>query len=141
MIIVAVSGGFDPVHIGHVRMFEEAKKLGDQLIVIINNDNWLLNKKGHIFMPESERLEIIRSLDVVDFAILSLHPKVVTDTSVSRELYSVRPTIFANGGDRKEENTPEDKTCDELGITMIFNVGGHKIQSSSELVNKYKYKE
>ncbi|MSU44862.1 hypothetical protein EXS45_01630, partial [Candidatus Nomurabacteria bacterium] len=69
--VVMVSGGFDPVHIGHVRMFEEAKKLGDELVVVINNDNWLQLKKGYVFMPENERKEIIQAFSVVDRVILS----------------------------------------------------------------------
>lgn len=137
MKIVAVSGGFDPVHIGHIRFFEQARSLGDQLVVIINNDNWIMSKKGYVFMLEGERLEIIRSLQYVDMAILSTHAIADLDTSVTRELNSIRPHIFCNGGDRTIDNsnsTPEDDICNRLGIKMIFGVGGSKIQSSSKLV-------
>src|SRR3989344_2872878 len=81
--VVMVSGGFDPVHIGHVRMFKEAKKLGDELVVYINNDNWLKLKKGYVFMPEHERKEIIEAFDMVDRVILSNHEKNTKDISVA----------------------------------------------------------
>ncbi len=134
---VLVSGGFDPVHVGHVRYMEEAKKLGDKLIVVVNNDNWLVAKKGFSFMPEQERVEIIRAFRAVDEVILTKHPKNPTDMSVCEELRTIRPDIFANGGDRFADNIPEHKLCTDLGITMIFNVGhGGKIASSSDLVKK-----
>ena len=137
--VVMVSGGFDPIHIGHVRMFEEAKKLGDELVVLINNDNWLKFKKGYAFMPEHERKEIIEAFAAVDRVILSKHKKNTKDISISGELRSIRPHIFANGGDRKQDNIPEYALCQRLGIEMVFNVGeGGKIRSSSELVKKVK---
>ena len=135
--IVMVSGGFDPVHIGHVRMFEEAKKLGDTLIVVINNDNWLKFKKGFVFMSETDRKEIIESFRAVDKVLLTAHKKNTTDISVCREIELIRPHIFANGGDRKHDNIPEYALCEHLGIKMVFNVGhGGKIRSSSELVRR-----
>jgi cytidyltransferase-like protein len=137
--IVAVSGGFDPIHIGHVRMFQEAKKLGDKLIVILNNDNWLKLKKGYVFMPELERKEIIESFKAVDEVILSNHKKNTKDISISEELRSIRPYIFAKGGDRHSGNipTPEVSVCAEIGCKIVNDVGfGGKVQSSSELVRK-----
>src|ERR1035437_946688 len=91
--IVMVSGGFDPVHIGHVRMFEEAKKLGDELVVLLNNDNWLKLKKGYVFMPEHERKEIIEAFSVVDRVILSSHEKDTKDISICKDLLALRPHI------------------------------------------------
>ncbi len=136
--IVAVSGGFDPVHIGHIRMFQEAKKLGDELIVILNNDNWLKVKKGIAFMPQEERKEIIEALECVDCVVLTNHPQNPTDMSVCRELCEIKPHIFANGGDRVKENIPEVATCESIGCKMVFNVGaGGKVQSSSWILNKY----
>lgn len=130
-----VSGGFDPVHIGHLRLFEEAKKLGDELVVVINNDNWLRFKKGFAFMPERDRKEIIESFRFVDRVHITGHQENTTDVSVCRELELIRPQIFANGGDRKEDNIPEYEVCRRLGIEMVFNVGdGGKVRSSSELV-------
>lgn len=135
---IVVSGGFDPVHVGHLRMFQEAKRLGDYLIVILNNDNWLKKKKGYAFMPEAERKEIIEGFECVNEVILTSHEENDEDVSVCRELKQIKPDIYANGGDRKADNIPEYKLCNKLNIEMVFNVGGGKIQSSSELVNKYK---
>ena len=127
----------DPVHIGHIRLFQAAKKLGDKLIVILNNDNWLMAKKGYVFMSEQERKEILEALTDVDKVILTEHPKNPKDMSVCKELLKVRPAIFANGGDRwdrKSLPTAEVKTCQTIGCKMVFNVGkGGKIQSSSWL--------
>jgi|SRR6185312_4025360 len=135
--VVAVSGGFDPVHIGHVRMFQEAKKLGDELVVIVNNDNWLELKKGFAFMPEKERKEIIEVFSPVDRVMLTFHEPGTEDMSVCKELEKLRPDIFANGGDRKEDNIPEYQVCEQLGIQMVFNVGeGGKVQSSSWLIEE-----
>src|SRR3989344_5474179 len=89
--IVMVSGGFDPIHIGHVRMFEEAKKLGDELVVVINNDNWLKLKKGYVFMPEHERKEIVEAFHAVDRVILSSHQKNTKDISICKDILSLRP--------------------------------------------------
>jgi cytidyltransferase-like protein len=136
-VVVAVSGGFDPIHIGHVRMFEHSRALGDELVVILNNDNWLKKKKGYAFMPEKERKEVIEALRTVDRVVITKHRANDKDVSVSRELRAVRPDIFANGGDRKFDNVPEVAVCDEIGCTMVFNVGkGGKIQSSSWLLKK-----
>ncbi len=137
--IVAVSGGFDPVHIGHVRLFIEAKALGDELVVILNNDNWLRLKKSYNFMPEEERKEIIEAFGAVDRVLLTLHEPHALDMSVCHELEILQPDIFANGGDRKEDTVPEYTLCEKLGIKMFFGIGhGGKVQSSSWLVNKAK---
>lgn len=130
---VAVSGGFDPVHVGHVRMILEAAEVGD-VIVIANSDDWLMRKKGYVFMPWEERAEILASIKGV--------LKVVTvddsDGTVCEALRREKPTFFANGGDRKTDNTPEMDVCSELGIGLLWEVGGGKIQSSSELVKNVK---
>jgi D-beta-D-heptose 7-phosphate kinase/D-beta-D-heptose 1-phosphate adenosyltransferase len=141
-IIVTVSGGFDPVHIGHVRMFQAAKKLGDKLIVILNNDNWLIKKKGYAFMPELERKEVIEAFRSVDKVVLTKHPKNPQDMSVCEALLEIKPDIFANGGDRKLDNIPEVAVCQQINCRMVFNLGqGGKVQSSSWLVNKQRTKE
>lgn len=134
---VAISGGFDPLHIGHVRMFKNAKKLGNKLIVILNNDNWLKTKKGFVFMPQEERREIIESFEIVDDVVITEHKINDNDRSVCRELEKIKPDIFANGGDRKNENDiPEAAICKKFNIEMVFNIGvGGKIQSSSWLVD------
>lgn len=140
-IKVAVSGGFDPLHRGHVRLFQEAKKLGDELVVILNNDNWLRAKKGYVFMPEHERKELLEALSSVDKVFLTKHSSNPEDMSVCRELLELQPHIFANGGDRNKNNIPEVAVCDKIGCRMIFNIGpGGKIQSSSWLLENYKKK-
>lgn len=136
-VIVAVSGGMDPLHAGHVRLFQEAKKLGDKLVVILNNDNWLRKKKGYVFMSEKERREVVGSIKGVDRVILTNHRPDPKDMSVSRELKRIRPNIFANGGDRTEANIPEVALCRSIGCKVVFNVGrGGKIQSSSKLLSE-----
>jgi len=137
-IVVAVSGGFDPIHIGHVRMFERARSLGDELVVILNNDNWLRKKKRHIFMPQEERREIIESLRAVDRVVFTKHGEDSEDMSVAQELLELRPDIFANGGDRTQDESREGAVCREIGCETIFNIGdGGKIQSSSWLLDAY----
>ena len=130
---VAVSGGFDPIHVGHVRMIREAAEHGD-VIVIANSDEWLLRKKGYVFMPWKERAEIIQSIK----GVTAVFQADDDDDTVTESLLRLKPDIFANGGDRKQQNTPEMKVCDDIGIEMLWNVGGGKIQSSSELVAKSK---
>lgn len=134
--IVAVSGGFDPLHIGHVRYFQRSRELGDRLVVILNNDNWLMKKKGFVFMPEQERKEVIEAIAGVDEVVLTDHGPDDEDVSVCRALRQVRPHLFANGGDRKPDGVPvpEVPVCEELGIEMVYNMGdGGKVQSSSWL--------
>lgn len=128
MIKVCTSGYFNPIHIGHLRLLEEAKKLGDYLVVIVNNDNQVDLKGGH-FMSEYERLEIVKSIKWVDEVILSID----NDRTVLNTLKQVKPDIFAKGGDSVENNVPELELCNSLNIKVIFNVGGDKIQSSSWL--------
>lgn len=132
--VVMVSGGFDPVHVGHLRMFDEAKLLGDKLIVVLNCDNWLVRKKGKAFMPSVERAELIKGFRSVDFVYVLESD----EDHVCEALRLFKPAIFANGGDRKAGNIPEYAVCEELGIEMVFEVGGGKIQSSSELLKKYE---
>ena len=147
--VVMVSGGFDPVHIGHVRLFREAKKLGNELVVYLNNDNWLRKKKGKEFMPAVERKEIIEEFACVDKVIISGHKKNPKDMSVCMGLIRIKPHIFANGGDRdeKDANNPKSSLYREkqihkkLGIKMVYNVGkGGKVRSSSELLKNYHKK-
>jgi cytidyltransferase-like protein len=128
MKVVAVSGYFDPLHVGHLEYFEMSKKLGDKLIVILNNDKQAMDKNGKVVMPLEERKRMIEALRVVDEVFVSIGEEV----SVSKSLEVIRPDIFANGGDRHVEEIPEAKTCRELGIEMVDGLG-NKIQASSEL--------
>ena len=128
--MIAISGGFDPIHIGHVRMIEEASKHGS-VMVILNSDEWLQRKKGYVFMPWKERAYIIGNIKGVSM-VTNVND---SDNTVCQALKRHKPTAFANGGDRKTDNTPEMNVCKELGIELMWNIGGDKIQSSSELVN------
>lgn len=135
--VIAVSGGFDPVHIGHVRMILDAARYGD-VMIIINSDDWLMRKKGYVFMPWKERAEIMGNIKGVRF-VTAVDD---SDGTVCEALRKHKPDAFANGGDRKTENTPEMDVCEELGIQMMWAIGGNdKPQSSSWLVDKLKEHE
>ena len=137
-IVVAVSGGFDPVHAGHIQLFEEAKQLGDELVVILNNDNWLKKKKGFVFITAKERKKIVESIKWVDRVVVSRHGPNPKDMSINKELKKIRPNIFANGGDRTRNNIPEVAVCNKINCKMVFNVGRDgKVQSSSWLLKKF----
>jgi len=134
--VVAISGGFDPVHVGHVRMIAAAARMGD-VIIIANSDAWLMRKKGYVFMSYDERQEVLYNFK----GVIDVVEAQDDDDSVCKTLERVKPDIFANGGDRKSDNVPEVALCDKLGIELRWNVGGEKIQSSSELVAKTKNKK
>lgn len=134
-IIVAASGYFDPIHIGHIEYLREAKKLGDKLIVIINNDKQAILKKGYEFMPFKERIEIVKALKSVDDVFLSIDE----DATVCKSLEKLKPDIFAKGGDRFSYEIPEAEICKEVGIKIVHGLG-KKIQASSDLVEKGKKK-
>ena len=136
---VLVSGGFDPVHIGHVRLFQEARKIAGKngkLIVLLNNDNWLKKKKGYAFYPQEERYAILKALAGIDIVYLTFHKEDTHDMSVCQELRTLQPDIFVKGGDRTKDNTPEAELCKHLGIKVYYDVGGGKIQSSSDAVKR-----
>lgn len=129
-IKVAVSGYFNPIHVGHLEMIEKAKKLGNYLIVIINNDYQVKLKGSVPFMPEKDRVRIIKALRDVDEVFLSVDK----DKTVCKSLFKVKPDIFANGGDRKNLNdVPEYSVCQKLKIKMVDGLG-KKIRSSSILI-------
>ena len=136
--VVVSSGGFDPLHIGHLRMFEEAKKMGDWHVVILNNDNWLLAKKGFVFMPQSERKEIVKALLCVDDVVVTRHTKSAKDMSVVSELKKIQPHIFVNGGDRVKKNTPELEFCNNAGVKFVYVGYKGNRQSSSQLLKAYQ---
>tara|TARA_A100001011_G_C14320943_1_gene850589 strand:+ start:10332 stop:10775 length:444 start_codon:yes stop_codon:yes gene_type:complete len=140
--IIILSGGFDPVHIGHLRMFKAAKKLNATVVVGVNSDLWLSRKKGKAFMKQSERIEILEGFKYVDFvktfddnddSACDLIKKVIG-------LYESKKDVkifFGNGGDRTARTTPEMEFCKNNQIDMIWGLGGGKIQSSSDLIKNY----
>ena len=133
---IVVSGGFDPIHVGHLRMFKEASELAPKLIVIVNNDNFLIEKKGYVFMPLAERIEIIEGFGVVDMVVESIDADLTVCKTLEWLSKEENVNIFANGGDRDSKDAiPEAEICEQNNITMKFNVGGGKIQSSSSLVS------
>ena len=133
---VVVSGGFDPIHVGHLRMFTEASELAPRLIVIINSDNFLIEKKGYVFMPIAERMEIIEGFAVIDKVVESIDEDLTVCKTLQWLTREENIKIFANGGDRNNTDAiPEADVCRENKIAMKFNVGGGKIQSSSSLVS------
>lgn len=129
MAVVAVSGGFTWLHAGHVRMIKEARKHGD-VIVILNSDEWQKRKYGKIVMPYDQRAEVMHGVK----GVLDVIPADDADGTVCKTLAKLRPDYFANGGDRTTDNTPELTLCCDLGIKTLFNVGGGKANSSSELI-------
>jgi len=128
MKIVAVSGYFDPIHVGHLEYLRLSKKLGDKLVVIVNNNHQCVLKKGKPFMDEKDRVEIVRSLEMVDEVFLSIDD----DKSVCKSLEKIKPHIFANGGDRSTGEVPESTVCKKYNIQMTDGQGD-KIRSSSDL--------
>ena len=127
-VTVAVSGYFDPIHIGHLEYFKMAKKLGDRLVVIVNNDHQCVLKKGKAFMPEQDRVEIVKNIKGVDEVFLSIDD----DKTVCMSLSEIKPDIFANGGDRNNGEIPESVVGKMYGIQLVDGLG-NKIRSSSDL--------
>lgn len=131
-IVVAVSGYFNPLHVGHLEMIERAKKLGDKLVVVVNNDYQVKLKGSVPFMSLADRVKIISALRAVDEVFVSID----RDKTVCKSLTRLRPDIFANGGDRKSlGDVPEFPVCQKLGIKMVDGLG-RKIRASSELIRK-----
>lgn len=129
--IVCVSGYFDPIHVGHIEYFKLSKKIGDKLMVIVNNDLQAEQKKGKSFMPLKERIKIIEELRCVDFVVGSIDK----DRTVCKTLESIepKPDYFCNGGDQNNNTIPETDVCLQRGIELRDGFG-EKIQSSSWLI-------
>ena len=121
--IIAVSGGFDPIHVGHLRMMQDAAQHG-KLVVIVNSDEWLLKKKGYVFMPWEERAELIGAYDFVDEVVKAKDD----NRTVVESLEEIKPDIFANGGDRTNKNITEMVFDD---VIYKFGVGGKNKKNSS----------
>ena len=128
MKVVAISGYFDPIHVGHLEYINMAKKLGDKLVVIVNNNYQCKLKKGKPFMDEEDRVIIVSNLKNVDEVFLSIDK----DKTVCASLEKIKPDIFANGGDRKNYEIPESVICKKYDIKIIDGLGD-KIRSSSDL--------
>ncbi|MAH44326.1 cytidyltransferase [Candidatus Pacearchaeota archaeon] len=118
---VMVSGGFDPVHVGHIRMIREAAEYGD-VIVIANSDEWLHREKGFNFMEFNSRYEILDSIK----GVVEVDSVNDSDGTVCEAIKRHKPTYFANGGDRRKENTPEVRLCKELGVELLWGIGGEE---------------
>ena len=131
---VMVSGGFDPVHAGHIRMIRAAAEYGD-VIVIANSDDWLFRKKGFVFMEYSRRVEILNAIK----GVVLVDSVDDTDGTVCNAIKRIKPTYFANGGDRGTSNTPEQSVCEQIGVELLWGIGGEeKLQSSSSLTKAVK---
>ena len=138
MIAAVVSGGFDPIHSGHIRMIREASRYGEALVVLVNTDEWLLRKKGYVSMSLQERMEIVSSIE----GVTRVHPAEDDDGTVSKSLITLskeyKNIIFCNGGDRIKGNTPEMSVINSIGGQYVFGVGGDKkINSSSTIWPKH----
>lgn len=135
--VVLVTGGFDPLHSGHIEYFKAAKALGNILVVGVNSDAWLERKKGRAFMPSNERVTIIQNLRMVDHCILFNDDDGSAIEAINnvKMLYPNSQIIFANGGDRTKENIPE---MTEKDVEFVFGVGGqNKLNSSSWLLEEW----
>ena len=131
---VMVSGGFDPVHAGHIRMIRHAAQYGD-VIVVANSDSWLFRKKGFVFMEWERRVEILNAIK----GVVLVDSVDDSDDTVCEAIRRLKPTYFANGGDRGKSNTPEQTVCEELGIELLWGIGGEeRLDSSSELARKVR---
>ena len=135
--VVVVSGGFDPVHSGHISMFKASKALGDVLVVALNSDDWLTRKKGRPFMPFTERAGIIRELAVVDQVIEFDDSDNTACDALVQVLGSWKNSeiVFANGGDRGKDNIPE-MTVSDPRLTFEFGIGGDDKRNSSSWILK-----
>ncbi len=137
MKVVVTSGYYNPLHIGHVNLMREAKKIGDFLIVIVNNDEQVTVKGSVPFMPEKERVGIVKAVKYVDDVFLSIDKdkSVVKSLEIIFKKHKGTKLFFAKGGDSTSENVPELETCRKFEAELVFGVGGRKVQSSSWLIN------
>lgn len=137
---VLVTGGFDPIHSGHISYLREAARLGNRLVVGLNTDEWLARKKGRAFLPYEERKTIVEGLEMVDWTLPFNDDDDSACDAIDRILKDTMDTVvFANGGDRNGENTPEYiKYKNHPDVEFAFNVGGEKVQSSSWILNRWR---
>ena len=135
--IILVSGGFDPIHSGHIAMIEEAGKYGD-VVVLLNSDKWLKNKKGKFFLPFSERSIIMQALkNVIEVISFNDEDKTCIDgIKKAIKKYPNQKIKFANGGDRNDKSTPETKFCLENKVLTIWGIGGNYKKNSSSWIDQ-----
>lgn len=139
MKLVIVSGFFNPLHGGHLDMIEAAAKLGDRLLVVVNNDEQQMIKKGKIILPQENRYRLMTALRGVDEVMLSIdkEPPVIETIRIIAQTHPYDELVFANGGDRSApEAVPEKDVCEEYGIEMIYGVGGTEKADSSTRINQ-----
>ncbi len=136
-VVVATSGGFDPIHPGHVTCIVESKAMGDTLVVIVNGDDFLINKKGKAFQDIETRAAIVSALRGVDYVVKF---EIKDDPTVAVALRAVRPRYFTKGGDRVAgQSMPEaeESACRDCGIEIIDGVGRNKAWSSSDFLKDW----
>ena len=141
MRIIICSGYANPLHSGHIQYLEEASRLGDRLVMIVNSDRQVEIKGSTPFMDQEERLKIVQALRCVDLAVVSKSKDgtVCSDLTLIRLLKNEEDTlVFAKGGDRIKGNVPEEEICEKLGIEIVYGVGGEKTTSSSQLLEKVR---
>ena len=135
--VIVLSGGFDPMHVGHLRMIQESAKMAEIVIAGVNSDEWLMRKKGYVFMPHEERVEMVQGTRGVSKA-MAFDDDDNSACDLLRRVRALWPNFkgaFANGGDRTSDNIPEIPVAEELDVHLIWGVGGGKVQSSSDLVS------
>jgi cytidyltransferase-like protein len=128
---IMLSGGFDPLHVGHLRMIQEAAKYG-RVIIALNSDDWLIRNKKYSFMTWEDRAEILMGLRDV-WRVISFDD---SDETACDAIIKEKPTVFGNGGDRTSSNTPEVSLCQDMGIRLVWNLGGDKVRSSALLLRR-----
>ena len=137
-----ISGGFDPVHIGHLAMIKDANKIADKVIVLLNSDNWLVRKKGKPFMIETQRAQILEEFQSISEVIIQKNDDDDSSNNAIIDFHKShanKSICYCNGGDRSHENKiRETDVCKDLNIDLVFGIGGiHKLESSSNLTKNY----
>ncbi|MFV1957816.1 MAG: adenylyltransferase/cytidyltransferase family protein [Planctomycetota bacterium] len=136
--ILVLSGGFDPLHVGHIRMFQHARDMAALLVVGVNSDDWLQRNRGRVYMPFEERREMVASIRGVTSAV-GFDDADDTAVSLLRMVHTMSPgakLAFGNGGERTAVNVPEVDVCKELGVDLVWGLGGDHVQASSDRVHR-----